>query len=598
MPDFLQRTSRTFLFLAMLVLVVAILSLGRYILIPLSLGVLFSFLLGPLVRWVQRAGLKRVPAVILVSAVAFVLLGLVLLAIGVQMVELAQEVPGYAQTLRKKIEPLQKTAEEIIQPEAGVGPETDKEGREAKAKSDNAILQGNLWAILWALLGTAQEVVRVIASAGLVVVLTIVTLIYKEEIRDRFIRLTGSSRLTVTTKALDEAAKRISDYLFWKALVNAICGGVVTLGMLALGVPAAFVWGFLLAVLRFIPSLGFWLALIPPAVLGLIAVEGWETFVAVVALYLVTELVALNVIEPRFYGRQIGLLPVATLVSLTFWTWLWGPVGLLLAIPITLCLAVLGKYVPTLDFLATLLSDAPAMDPKLRYYQRLIANDQDEATEIVESYLEGEAAELVFDDVLVPALSHAKRDVANNQLTVLDQKFFFQATGEILDNVCAGALPREATDTRQFDELKILGCPVGDENDGLALVMVNQLLQTRGYQMQLGAAGTLSAEIVEWVATENPAVACVLSVAPGELTQTRFVCKRLRARTPALRLIVARLQSEDLESEKQALISAGADLVCESVVETSKELIQAVQKLALEKPNPEEAAAEPAVASV
>src|SRR5262249_29009407 len=255
-------------------------------------------------------------------------------------------------------------------------------------------------------------------------------------------------------------------------------------------------WGFLIAVLRFIPSLGFWLGLIPPALLSLVAKEDWNTFFLVIALFLLAEVVGTNVFESRFVGRQIGLLPVATLVSLSFWTWLWGPVGLLLGIPITLCLAVLGKYVPALDFLNVLLSDQPAMDPTLRYYQRLIANDQDEATEIVEHYLSGAAADAVYDDVLLPALSHAKRDVASGQLTVLDQEFFFRTTREILDNVCEAALPKPSGDSASLAAIKMVGCPIGDETDLLSLRMVNHQLRARGYQMEIGAAGRLSSEIV------------------------------------------------------------------------------------------------------
>jgi predicted PurR-regulated permease PerM len=552
--------------------------------------------------------------VVLVSAVAFLLFGVIFWAIGYQVVGLAQNLPEYEQIIRKKITDMrqgsqdsavqqvlgtaQRVTEEIVQP----GDKKQDPISEEKGKSESepvpVILQGNIWAMLGAVVGTVQEVIRLIASAGLVILLTIVNLIFKEEIRDRFIQLTGASRLTVTTKALDEAAKRISDYFFRKFLVNAICGVTVALGLLALefaglGVPFGILWGFLLAILRIIPGLGFWLALVPPAMLSLIAQEGWETFFLVVGLFLLTEIVALNVLEPRFYGRQIGLLPVATLISLTFWTWLWGPIGLLLAIPITLCLAVLGKYVPALRFLSVLLSDQPAMDPRSRYYQRLIASDQDEATEIVEHYMEGAAAECVYDDVMLPALSQAKHDVAVSELTPLDQEFFFKATREILDNVCEAALPRDLADTSGVAGLKMLGCPVGDDNDELALTMVDQQLRARGYSLEVGPPGLLSAEVVNWVEAENPTLVCVLSVTPGELTQTRFICKRLRARLPEVMLLVARLgQVDDRDAEKEVLLKAGANQVTESVSETARELMQMLQKASLtQHPSPEPTAA-------
>jgi predicted PurR-regulated permease PerM len=592
MPDMIRRTTaRSLVFLALLVLTVAILKLASYILIPLALSILFSFLLGPLVRMLQRAGLDRVLAVVAVSLVAFLLFAGVFWGIGAQVVELAKELPKYQENFFQKVAAL-PGARHVVGgfPEFQPGHEGTL-ADDPKSRPVPVVQHGNIWAALWVVVGTAQEIIRLIASTALVVLLTMVMLIYKEEIRDRFIRLTGASRLTVTTKALDEAAKRISDYMFRKFLVNAICGVAVTLGLLVLelfglGVPFGFLWGFLLAVLRIIPGLGFWLALLPPALLSLVGQPDWESFLLVVGIFLVTEVFAANVLEPRFYGRQIGLLPVATLVSLTFWTWVWGPVGLLLAIPITLCLAVLGKYVPALGFLSVLLSDQPAMDPKLRYYQRLIANDRDEATEIVEDYLQGEAAPLVYDDVLLPALSHAKRDVSTNQLTPLDQKFVCDSTREILENVCEVAVPQEVTeDSKAFARIKLLGVPAGDETDELALIMVDHHLRARGYHMQVGIPGRLSAEVVDWVDSENPPVVCVLSVAPGELTQSRFICKRLRARFADIKLVAARLGvADDLEAEKEILIKAGADQVCMTVAETGKELIQVLQQVALQIP--------------
>lgn len=618
MSDLLSRNSRSqpFYFLATLTLIVAILVLARHILIPVALAILFSFMLGPAVRHFQRWGLARIPAVLVVSAITFIFLGVVFWAMMSQVVTLAKDTEVYEKIVKKKIAVLreggtdspiskflgfgQRVTKEIAEVDESKNPKVPKELKEPSPPGEEkkgpqpVTVQSSFGEILSFFFATVTEVIRLIASLGLVIVLVVVTLIFKEELRDRFLRLTGSTRLTVTTKALDEAARRISDYLFHKTIVNSVYGAIVAVGLLFIGVPVGIVWGFLLAVLRFIPGLGFWLAFLPPAILSLIAFEGWETFFLVSGLFLTLEVLAKNVFEPRSYGKKIGLLPVATMISLTFWTWLWGPVGLLLAIPITVCLAVLGKYVPALSFLGVMLSDQPAMDRTLRYYQRLIAGDQDEATGIVENYLEKEKEATVHDNLLLPALSFARRDVANGQLTQMDQQFFYRATREILENVCEPLLTEkeEPAPTSKEDVVKILGCPVGDETDELALIMVNQELKPRGYFMKVGESGLLSGEIVEWIESEDPQAVCVLSVTPGELTQTRFVCKKLRGRFPKLKIVVARVGfPEDIAEEKEMLESAGADFVCESIQQTSQQLAQVWQQVINLQPANEPASA-------
>lgn len=569
-----------------LFLVVIALSMARAVLIPLFLAILLSFLLGPVVRFVQRKGLKRIPAVLMVTVVAFILLGTLIIAILSQFVSLANNLPQYEDIILKKIRSMKQGESSMVSRVAHTIERVTKaleQSSGAPKKTPGSepgpplpvIVRTDLGEVISFYRATAEEIVRLLASTGAVIALVIVMLIFREELRDRFICVTGSTRLTVTTKALDEAARRISDYILRKSMVNGIFGAVIAAALVAIGVPFALLWGFLVAVLRFIPSLGIWLAAAPPLLLSSIAFEGWVPFALVAFVFVVVELLSINVFEPWLVGPQVGLLPVATMVSLTFWTWLWGPIGMLLAIPLTVCLAVLGKYVPHMSFLDVLLSNQPAMDVTLRYYQRLLANDQDEATEIVDAYLQSHSREAVYDNMLIPALSHARRDLASGELAKADLEFFFMAIGAILDDL---QLSDTDQPTASVGDVAAVGCPVWDAGDKLALRMIAQQLQQRGHALEISNPGMLTSEVVEWIETRNPGIVCLAAISPGELAQTRFICKRLRTQFPRIKIVVARLGFPD-DKDREVLEAAGADVVCLTIVETRNEVVQLLHLL-------------------
>lgn len=591
-----QKRTQPLIFLASLFLIVAILSLARAVFIPLALASLLSFLLGPLVRFVQRRGLKRIPAVLIVSAIAFVSLGILFWAIMSQGVSLANNLPNYEKIIRKKITNMRGGETSPLAKVVGTTARVTKELENEDAKNESSplsslfgfrrnepmtvVVQSRPGEVLTFYVTTAREVIQYVASIGLVIALVIVMLIFREELRDRFIRLTGCSRLTVTTKALDEAAYRISEYMFRKTIINGIYGVVIGIGLFLIGVPFAILWGVLVALLRAIPTLGIFLSAAPAVILSIIAFEGWTPFFLVVGLYVIVELITMNLFEPRFYGRQIGLLPVATMVSLTFWTWLWGPVGLVLAIPLTVCLAVLGKYVPQFEYLNILLSQEPAMDTPLRYYQRLLARDQDEAMDIVDQHLDNNSEEFLADNIFLPALSYARRDSISGDLSEADQLFFYESTQEILEHLQTSDPETEANNMpagngKVFQS--VLGFPVNDEGDRLTLVLIEQLTRKHGVFMEICPARMLTAEVLQVVQKKNPTVICLASVAPGELAQTRFMCKRLNQHFPAIEIVVARLGiTDDFAKEEKILKGSGADYICPDVHQTSRRLVELV----------------------
>jgi hypothetical protein len=269
----------------------------------------------------------------------------------------------------------------------------------------------------------------------MVAILVIFMLLEREELRNRTIRLLGYGRLSLTTQALDEAGHRVSRYLFTQFVVNASLGAAIGLGLFLLGVPYALLWGLSIIVLRFVPYIGIWIAAILPLAASLAtSSNSWQPL-SVIALFAVLEPVVSMLIEPVLFSQNAGTSRLAMLIAIAFWAWLWGPVGLLLATPLTACLAVVAKYVPQLEFIAVLLGDEPMLQTSVAYYKRLVAQDPDEAEAIVEEQLRTHSVEHVYDEVLVPALHYAKRDRRLAILTDDEQEFIYKSTREIIERI-------------------------------------------------------------------------------------------------------------------------------------------------------------------
>jgi predicted PurR-regulated permease PerM len=548
------------------------------VLIPLALAVLLTFLLSPVVSTLQRRGLGRVPSVLVTVLLALSLLGGIGWTLTRQLVTLADELPRYSQNLHHRIadlrgaskggpvEKIQKAVEDVV----GEIQKTDTLGV-TRQKPVAVALEAP------SILVHVPNLLQALASGGVVAVLVIFMLLERRELRDRVILLIGYRRMTATTKALDEAGARISRYLLMQSIINGSFGVAVGLGLFLIGVPYAVTWGFLAAALRFIPYLGPIVAALLPLALSLAVFPGWLQPALVAGLFLVLEPITGSVMEPWLYGQSAGVSHVALLIALTFWTWLWGPVGLLIATPLTVCLIVLGKHLPALGFIVVLMGDRPVIETKARYYQRLLARDQDEAVDIVEAYVNTDGRESVYDTVILPALYYAKQDRDRGLLSESDAQFVVQATREILD-VLAHDTPALAerdpgdhpgTDTR----VQIVGCPARDDEDVLALEMVRRLLDPARYRMEVSRSGMLVAEVLAWVDLHRPALLCIGAVAPGGLSQARHLCKRLRSQCPELKIVVGRWGLHDeKDADCQQLLAAGADHVETTVLDTQRTL--------------------------
>jgi predicted PurR-regulated permease PerM len=411
-------------------LVVFVLYVGADIFVPLALSILLSFTLAPPVVRLRRLGLPRIPAVILVTTfTASVLAGIGFLMTS-QVIQLADNLPRYELNLREKIRSLRDTdmsgsvldrtmatikdigqeLQEATTPDRRQVARAMPGGEVEVAKPIPVEVQNEQSSPLQTILDFLGPVLGPVGTAGLVVVFTIFMLLQREDLRDRAIRLFGARDLTRTTQAMDEAARRVSRYLMMQLIINVCYGIPIGVGLWLIGVPNALLWGLLAAILRFIPYIGPVVAAVFPVILSIAVDPGWSMFFLTLGLIVSLELFSNNVLEPWLYGASTGLSPVAILMAALFWTSLWGPIGLLLATPLTVCLVVLGRHVPQLQFLDILLGDQPAMLPHMRVYQRLLAHDTREAAEIAEEFVDAEGLSTLGDEVIVPVLAQAELD--------------------------------------------------------------------------------------------------------------------------------------------------------------------------------------------
>jgi predicted PurR-regulated permease PerM len=550
---------------AVTVLVIVAFYWAQAVLIPFALAILLTFLLSPLVTRIQQAGLGRGTSVTIVIALTFAVLAMIGWATVSQVTSLAEELPKYRQNIRQKVRDLRGMGkggvlEQVQETVDEVKDEIEKGEASRAANNRRPIIVQAEPAVSWRSLYLGP-LIQPIASATLVLGLLIFMLAQREDLRNRLIRLIGYAHLTVTTKALEEAGQRISRYLLMQITINGCFGIIISVALFLIGLPYAFLWGFLSVPLLFIPVIGFWTAAALPTILSMGVFTDWWWPLLVVGLFLVLKTIINMLLEPLLYGRSVGVSPVPLLMMIAFWTWLWGPVGLLLATPLTVCLVVFAKNVPQLEFVEVLLSDEPAMEIQVSFYQRLLAMDQVEAIEILQQYLKKDKPEQVYDELLMPALSYAKEDRRRNNLSDHEELFLFKAMREIIE--IAGAELQRSTlskdgsaassTTDALPRIKIIGCPAHGEADEVALLMLRQLLVSKNCSVDILSSAALAAEVIARVREDNPDLLCIAAVGPDGLVQVRYLSKRLRASFPDLRVVIGRWGLREFDENEDSL---------------------------------------------
>jgi predicted PurR-regulated permease PerM len=579
--DDTSKTLRRWVAFAGCVLVVVVLYWAQTVLVPIALAILLTFVLSPPVTWLER-WIGRIPAVLAMVTLVFTVLGLAGWGLARQMDHLADDLPRYRVNILAKIadvrgagkggsvEKLQDTIEEIT---TDLGKSDVPRGTVSRpvvvTSGQTAGFSGFAW---------LSPIVSSLGTAGLVLAMVIFMLLERRDLRDRLIGLLGHGQLAITTKAFDEAGTRVSRQLLMQSLVNLLYGIAAGVGLYFLGVPYPLVWASLAAVLRFIPYVGPVLGAGAPILVSLAAAEGWAGPLYVMALFVVLELFTNLVLETVLYAGAAGVSPVALLASVAFWTWLWGPLGLLLATPLTVCLVVLGKHVPGLEFLGTLLADTPALAPEYGYYQRLLARDQSEAADLIERHIKTESPRSVYDALLLPALNYAERDRLEHRLTSDEEAAVVDATRELLADAAESIralapepppLPDESLPPGPREPLRVLGYPANGVSDELALAMLAHLVDDLPIQVEIAGTRLQATELVALAQRGEFSVVCFADLPPSLASKTRYLVKRLRAALPEVRILVGRWAPPALADEStQVLRDTGANLVASTLLET------------------------------
>ncbi|WP_245478482.1 AI-2E family transporter, partial [Mesorhizobium sp. M4B.F.Ca.ET.049.02.1.2] len=568
---------------ATVVTTVAALYFGREVFLPIAVALLLTFALAPLVSALKRVGIPRLPAVIASVLGAFAALAMFSFVVATQVSDLAQNIPVYQINILTKIRALKETGlgGGIIARLSGViervGQEIERQEPQLPSATETPKRDPIPVEIvahekpLEVLQNLVAPLLSPLASAGLVIVVVIFMLMEREDLRDRFIRLVGYGDLHRTTQALQDAGKRVGQYLLMQLVVNIVYAVPITIGLWVLGIPNALLWGMLALALRFVPYIGPIIGALLPLFLALAVAPGWALLLWTAALFIVMELITGNVIEPWLYGSRTGLSPLAIIVAAIFWTWLWGPLGLVLSTPLTVCLVVLGRHVPQFEFLDVLFGNEPVLEPHARLYQRLLAGDPDEATDHAEEFLEDKYLFEFYDKVAIPALLLGEHDRMRGVLDDEQRRLLAGSAETLVANLDdsaqqeaeeeedepeaavsgddkAGerkASERKPGEDKEVDEAEEVNLPDGTgiavlcaggrgELDDAAAAMLAQVLEVQGAEATKAGFADLEPGGVRRLELDALDAVVIGFLDRDSVKHARFLVRRLKRRRPKL----------------------------------------------------------------
>jgi predicted PurR-regulated permease PerM len=603
-------------------ILIGALYVGREVFIPIALAILLSFVLAPLVGLLQRAHIPRVLSVISVVLFAFTSIFALGGVIATQVAELAGDLPRYEFTMREKIKSLRGSAapsatleraadvlqdlgKELNKPtEPTTSPttrlRTPPPGQETKpipveVRPPPPTALENIAALISPLL-------RPLTTTGITAIFVIFILLQREDLRNRFLKLAGSHDLQKTTAALDDAATRLSRLFLIQLALNIAFGVVIGLGLWAIGIPSPVLWGILAAVLRFVPYIGAVISAVFPLALAAAVDPGWWMLVWTAALFLVVEPLVGHVLEPLLYGHSTGLSPVAVVASATFWTALWGPVGLVLATPLTVCLVVLGRHVERFAFLDVMLSDRPPLSPSELFYQRMLAEDPAEAVNKAEEFLKERPLSTYYDEVAMPGLKLAQKDIVRGTLDRAQSEKIKGAVVELVDDLAdhddrkpvnetthdAEATAAVETTVDASPDLPVLGkedlspewadwpllCVAGrGPLDEAAALMLVQLLEKHGLGARVEGADAVAATTISRLDTTGVTMVCVSYLDASSPAHMRYTIRRMRRKLPNAQILLGCWMADaDAETLRD---TAKADAVATSLRDAVRLFLEA-----------------------
>jgi predicted PurR-regulated permease PerM len=563
--------------LLLLAFVVAALYFGRAVFVPIALATLITFLLSRLVTRLER-WIGRIAAILATVTVMFGIFAAASWGIGRQLIDLADKLPNYQTNITAKIRSLRLPAggpwarlsssvnalqNELVAPSPA--PRTQRAPADYSSRTASPIatpvpvkiIEGRN-AVPQLLQETITAILSPLGTAALVLLLVIFMLLKREDLRGRMIRLIGQGRIGATTRAMDDAGYRVSRYLSMQFLVNACYGVCIAVGLYFIQVPNAALWGLLSGVLRFIPYVGPWAGAFLPVVLSFAISTSWFTPLVTIALFIVLEIIVSNFVEPWVYGAHTGVSPVALIISAMFWTWLWGPVGLVLSTPMTVCLAVIGRHVPRLEFLSILLSEDQPLASHEEFYHRLLSLSIDSAEEFAVKYAETESLSALYDNVLIPAIAAVEIDAHNGSLTSEQRTSALQRIHEIIDDFSGWQpSPTEAQD-QKIGEItgvtpviggRVLCLPASAYRDELAGEMLAQLLREQGFETESLPARLKPQELIDRTIEIQPGCICVSVLPPTSVAQARHLSAAIREQLASTTILVG-LWTSKVNAEK------------------------------------------------
>ena len=598
MSDKPRKSSDNLATIVVMLITVAVLYVGSEIFVPFALAILLSFLLAPPVAWLRRIHMPRTAAVALVVTTSVALLAGFGFVVGSQALGMIGDLPKYQISMHEKIRSISGAVpgSGMLKRSADVVKELGRDLSEvtgAARPAGNTVKGGPQEPMTVRVesaanpLRTVQEllgpILKPLGTAGLVIVFVFFVLLAPSDLRDRFIRLAGSD-LHKTTEALSVAASRVSRYLVMQLVVNATYAVPLGIGLYLLGVPGAMLWAFLAMVLRFIPYLGPVIAAVFPITLAFVVDPGWSMLLWTLALILTLELISNNIVEPWLYGASTGMTPMAVILAAIFWTLLWGTPGLILATPLTVCLVVMGRYVPRLSFIEVLLGSEPVLSAEERLYQRLLAGDIEEAVELAEAEVAASSLQEFHDNTALAALRLAESarksgsSIEDRQKVADGMRMLVEELRIIIDRQQEGKQDGGSIDVPLQAEGAAILC-IGGRGalDTVAALLLTHLLESHGIHTRLLPATAITLDAISSLDLTGVKAVCLSYLSPRPRTYARFVVRRLKARSPGLKVMLGAWNPEvQNNGDVDLLAETGADALAGRLNAAVDQLLQAV----------------------
>jgi len=603
--------------LLVIVFVVAALYFGRSVLVPIALATLITFLLSRLVTRLER-WIGRIAAVLVTVIAVFSIFAAASWVIGRQVIDLADKLPDYQTNIVAKIRSLRLPAggplarfsssvqalqKEVVAP--STASETDRDRGHPSTRTSRPVaspipvkvIEGRN-AIPQLMQETLGAILSPLGTAALVLLLVIFMLLKRDDLRGRLIRLIGQGRISTTTRAMEDAGRRVSRYLSTQFLVNTCYGICVAVGLQLIGVPNAALWGLLSGVLRFIPYIGPWAGALLPVLLSFAISTSWFTPLMTITLFVVLEVIVSNFVEPWVYGANTGVSPLALIISAVFWTWLWGPVGLVLSTPMTVCLAVMGRHVPRLEFLGILLSEDQPLAPHEEFYHRLLSFSIDSSEEFATKYVETESLTALYDNVLIPAIGAVEVDAHRGSITAEQRTSALQRVHEIIDDFSGSEASSKDAQAQKIELAKaapatgsrVVCLPASAYCDELAGEMLAQLLRNQGFHAESVPARLKHEELIDRAVEVQPECICISVVPPTSIAQARHLASAIRERLKNVTILVgvwsARFDAEKLRERLRGAYINDVAISLEDAVQRIYKMTAAITDAMLPAPMP------------